>query len=51
MNPVDLRGTQKVPETELQQHLQAVDALVSTDLKGLSDRLRAGNATHVADRP
>jgi len=41
----------KVLEGELQTHLQALEALVATDLKALNDRLRAGSVPYVSDRP
>jgi photosystem II stability/assembly factor-like uncharacterized protein len=42
---------QRVLETELQHHLQTLDALVGTDVKALNDRLRSGNVPYVSDRP
>jgi len=42
---------QRVLEADLQTHLQALDAIVATDLKALNDRLRAGNVPYVSDRP
>jgi hypothetical protein len=42
---------QRVLEEDLQKHLQALDAVVTTDLKGLNDRLRAGNVPYITDRP
>jgi len=42
---------QRVLEADLQTHLQALDALVATDLKALNDRLRTGSVPYVADRP
>jgi hypothetical protein len=42
---------QRVLEADLQKHLQALDALVATELKALNDRLRAGSAPYITDRP
>jgi photosystem II stability/assembly factor-like uncharacterized protein len=42
---------QRVLEADLQTHLQALDALVATDLKALNDRLRAGSVPYISDRP
>ncbi len=42
---------QRVLEAGLAAQLQALDALVTTELKGFNERLRSGGVPHIADRP